>query len=183
MSKRGKILLFRSEPLGTVTFDAALPPVGVIANLRAREREWRELYVPAELKKVGLTRLGVTVKASSFEMQWLGNISPLYNPVLFGVVQPYGEGSRIRAGFKLSKQGLSMLGIYTAMGVINLFGGLNWFRLALSWSMLGTVAGMAFWKTDAGPARAELIEVLQELARERTAAPPPFTTMLSTNGP
>ena len=183
MSTRGKSLLFRSEPLGTVTLDAALPPVGVIANLRAREREWRESYVPAELKKVGLTRLGVTVKASSFEMQWLGNISPLYNPVCFGVVQPYGEGSRIRAGFKLSRNSLILLGAYTAMGVINLFGGLNWFRLALSWSMLGTVAGMAFWKTDAGPARAELINVLQELSSEPNAAPAPFSYVMSTNGP
>jgi hypothetical protein len=88
-----------TAPLGTIQIDSPFPPPDVLDNLRARGREWRESAVPEDLKKLTVRNLAVATNGSTFQMQWTGNVSPLYNPLCFGTVQPYGNGSRIRAGF------------------------------------------------------------------------------------
>jgi hypothetical protein len=96
--------------LGTIQIDSAFPPSDILGNLRARGREWRESAVPADLKKFTVRNLVVETDGPTFQMGWIGNISPLYNPLCFGTIQPYGTGSRIRAGFRQSGKALIAIG-------------------------------------------------------------------------
>lgn len=170
-------------PLGTIKIDSALPPGDVIENLRLRGKEWRESAVPADLRKFKVMSLGVTVEDSRFEMAWLGDISPFYNPVCFGSVEQVGTGSRIKAGFKLNARNLMMMGGYAVMAILPLIGGGSTFSWILSGIMFATLAAMAARNRSAEPMRTRLIEALTSAAQQPARNSAPFSTMMSANGP
>ena len=162
-------LFFRAEPIGTITIDSLLRPVDVLGNLRERGWEWRESSIPDDLKKVKAGVMTVEIDGSQFEMQWGSAGNPFFNPVCFGIVQPYGDGSRIRAGFKLSKIQLRLFAIYTFMAEINLFGERTWVTWLLFGFMTVVLLYAAMRYRNAEPMRSRLIEALSKAAHARIA--------------
>ena len=153
------------HPLGTVTIDSPLLPPAVIENIRARGKDWPESAIPDDLRKFKVRSLAVEIDGSQFEIRWVGNISPLYNPVCFGIVEPYGDGSRIRGGFKLQGRLLSFL-YYVATAAIVAF---LISQLDRDWQIFtAIIAVLLFIAAINGrrePKRAALIEVLTTAAR------------------
>jgi hypothetical protein len=149
----------------TIGIDSRVPPHEVIDSLCARGREWRESAVPAELRKLNITGIDVRTVDYQFELQWAGRGRPLYNPICFGTVQPYGDGSRIRAGFKIDPRDLMPLLIFVPFGVL----------IALHPS-LGTLASLAApvvlfarrmgSRRDAAVMRLGLSEILAHAAQQ-----------------
>ena len=125
----------------------------------------------------------VETDGAQFEMRWAGP-NPFYNPMCFGTVQPYGDGSRIRAGFKISLRDLSTLGIFTAMVTLSLVGRPTslFYRLLLGLAILMTIL---FWAKNRSsePMRAHLIKVLSDAAAAPKRGADPFSAVMSTNGP
>lgn len=173
-----------SAPLGTIQIDSPFPPPDVLENLRTRGREWRESAVPEDLKKFTVRNLAVATDGSTFQMQWAGNVSPLYNPLCFGTVQPYGNGSRIRAGFRLNRRALIAIGYLPAMVVVSLVGGdrstVIWVLVAIAIVIVAFTFG---WNRTSEPMRARLVEVLATAAQEPAGSHSAFPKAMSTNGP
>ena len=153
------------HPLGTVTIDSPLPPSAVIENIRSRGKDPRESAIRDDLRQLKVTGLAVEIDGSQFEIRWVGNISPLYNPVCFGVVEPYGDGSRIRAGFKLQGRLLSFLYYIAAAAIVAVLIS----QLDRDWQIFtAIIAVLIFIAAINGrrePKRAALIEVLTTAAR------------------
>jgi hypothetical protein len=173
-----------TAPLGTIQIDSPFPPPDVLDNLRARGREWRESAVPEDLKKLTVRNLAVATNGSTFQMQWTGNVSPLYNPLCFGTVQPYGNGSRIRAGFRLNRRAFIPIGYLPAMVIVSLIGG---DRSTVIWVVVAiatvTVAFTLGWNRTSEPMRTRLVEVLTTAAQEPTSSHSALPRAMSTNGP
>lgn len=161
--------------------DSPLQPADVISNLRGRS--WRESQIPEDLKKFKVSSLVVESKGLGFEMYWNGLISPFYNPLCFGIVQPYGEGSRIRAGFKLNSKLFRFFGAAAFCALILLLGNPSVWEFALSALMLSTVAYPLLKNRTREPMRTRLIEALTEAAKAPKRIADPFSTVISTNGP
>ena len=159
-------LFFRSQPLGTIWIDSPLRPAVVLENLRARGREWRESAVPEDLRKFKVQTLTVEIEGSQFQMRWLGSPNPFYNPRCFGTVQPYGDGSRVRAGFKLDPKDFRILGLTAAMVIIGVLGPHSTFNWVLFGAMAIFTIFIAARNRSAEPMRARLIEVLANAAKE-----------------
>jgi len=170
-----------SAPLGTITVDSPLKPEEVIAHLG--RGGWREGAIPEDLRKFKVTGLAVEKKGREFEMHWAGSISPLYNPVCFGIAQPLGDGSRLRAGFKLDRRSLRLFGLFTAMPIVSLMGRLDTFILILAALMFISVGSAMVRNRTSEPMRSRLIDVLTDAAKATSPAPQPFARMMSTNGP
>ena len=176
-------LYFRKEPIGTVTIESPLQPAEVIQNLKVRGKEWRESAVPPLLRKFA-SGLGVQINGSEFQTKWYGN--SVGSPVCFGIVQPYGDGSRIRAGFKLDPKEFVFLPPVTLLAVIQALQD----QVTFTWVLVGffgllwLYAGISLVRRRSGePMRSQLIEVLTTAAQhkpERTEVPFP---MVSANGP
>ena len=175
-------LYFRKEPIGTVTMDSALQPAELIRNIETRGKEWRESTVPLPLRKFA-SGLGVQINGVEFRMKWSGSAG---SPVCFGTVYPYGDGSRIRAGFKLDLKEYAFLLVVTFLAVFQALED----RLIFAWVLVGffgllwLYTGISLVRRRSGePMRTQLIEVLKTAAQhkpERTEVPFP---MVSTNGP
>ena len=174
-------LYSRSEPIGTITIDSELQPADVIANLGSRG--WRESQIPEDLKKFKVTSLAVERKGLEFEMYWNGAISPFYNPVCFGIVQPYGNGSRIRAGFKLNSKMFRFFAVVAFSALIFPLPNPSLWELALSGLMLSTIAYPLLKNRTREPMRTRLIDVLTEAANAPKRIADPFSAVMSTNGP
>lgn len=161
--------------------DSPLPPPVVLENLRARGREWRESSVPEDLRKFKVQTLTVEIEGSQFRMRWFGGPNPFYNPWCFGTVQPYGEGSRIRAGFKLSAREFLVIGAIVALAVLRLLGR----RSIVNWMLFGAMVMLAIFtwarNRSAEPMRARLIEVLANTARQPAPNSSPQSMTMSTN--
>jgi hypothetical protein len=170
-------------PLGTITIDSAVPPAEVIENLRIRGKEWRESAVPEDLRKFKVTGLSVTAKGLEFELYWGGDISPLYNPVCFGSVEPVGTGSRINAGFKLHARNILMIGGFASMAIMPLIGGGSTDSWLLAGVMFAILLATVVKNRTAEPMRARLIEMLANAAQQPVKNGLPFSTAMSTNGP
>jgi len=156
-------LYFRTEPLGTVQIDSPHPPAVVLNNLRQRGREWRESAIPDDLRQVKAGNLGVEIDGSGFKLRW-GAANPFYNPVCFGTVQPYGAGSRIRAGFKMDLKALQIFWLFGASALLAALvngGAFNWAMLAF---MVILVITLWARRQTSEPMRTRLIEVLNASA-------------------
>ena len=156
-----------------MTVESPLAPTAVLDNLRIRGRAWRAAAVPEDLKKFKIHGMSVDIDDTEFTMHWLGNISPFYNPVCFGQIEPLGNGSRIRAGFTISQRTVVMIVLYAIAAILPV---LN-VRSALTWSLFGfMMITLSIWvlhnRADE-PMRTRLIEVL------RYAANPPAGRALS----
>ena len=126
--------------------------------------------------------LFVETEGSHFQMKWLGSANPFFNPACFGTVQPYGEGSRIRAGFQVSRKEVLLLALPLMQVGILLLGE----RTAFTWALVALLGVallfIALRNRNAEPLRAQLIEVLSTAARQATAADP-APAIMRTNGP
>jgi hypothetical protein len=158
-------LFFRSQPLGTIWIDSPLRPAVVLENLRVRGKEWRESAVPEDLRKLKIGSLSVEIEGSQFQMRWLGDTNPFYNPLCFGTAQPYGDGSRIRAGFKLTTKDFLIVGCVAAMPVLGLLGRQSIFNWVLVGIMVMLLIYTAARNRSAEPMRTRLIEVLTNAAK------------------
>jgi Flp pilus assembly protein TadB len=167
-------LFFRSQPLGTVWIDSPLQPAAVLDNLRNRGKEWRESAVPDDLKKLKVAVLALQIDGSQFQMHWLGASNPFFNPVCFGTVQPYGDGSLVRAGFKLSVRNLVLVGCFAATAILSI---LTW-RSTVSWTLFGITAALLLFtlvrNRSAEPMRTRLVEVLSSAALQAPKQTPAF---------
>jgi hypothetical protein len=156
---------------GNIWIDSPLPPAAVLENLRARGREWRESAVPEDLRKFKVQTLGVEITGSQFQMHWLGNISPFYNPLCYGTVEQAGNGSRITAGFKLAPREVLLIVALASMALLPmLLGSTSSIQWLLSVFMLACLAWAALKNRTSEPMRARLIEVLTNAAGQSTSA-------------
>ena len=162
---------------GKIWIDSLLPPAAVLENLRARGRQWRQSAVPEDLRKFKVYSLGVETTGSEFQMYWLGRISPFYNPLCFGTVEQTANGSRISAGFKLTRHEFIFIGAALGGAVLPLLLG-RWttFYVGYFVVMLILLAPMVMKNRTAEPMRARLIEVLANAAGQSTTANDAFST-------
>jgi len=162
---------------GKIWIDSLLPPAAVLENLRARGRQWRQSAVPEDLRKFKVYSLGVETTGSEFQMYWLGRISPFYNPLCFGTVEQTANGSRISAGFKLSRREFIFIGAALGGAVLPLLLGM-WTTVYVGYFvvMLMLLAPMVMKNRTAEPMRARLIEVLANAAGQSTTANDAFST-------
>ena len=158
-----------------------LAPAEVIANLRARGKEWRESSVPDDLKKLKVGPLGVIVSDMKFDMCWSGNVSPFHNPVCSGTVEPTTNGTRITARFRRNLQSVMPYFLMVGLLIVQVAIEPRPIPLLLLAIFLIIFVGMAMGKSKVPPLRAGLIDVLT------TAAQPPVANhsvrMMSANGP
>jgi hypothetical protein len=168
-------LSFRSEPLGTISFDSPLQPPAVLENLRARGREWRATAIPEDLRKRKVGNLLVEIEGAGFQMRWTG-VNPFFNPTCFGTVQPYRDGSRIRAGFKLYKRDFVFIGAAFAGAVFPLLMG-RWstFYLGYFGLMVIFLSAVVLKNRTSEPMRTRLVEVLEIAAGRSTNANDAFS--------
>jgi hypothetical protein len=156
---------------GKIWIDSSLPPAAVLENLRTRGREWRESAVPEDLRNFKVQTLGVEIKGSEFQMYWLGRISPFYNPLCFGTVEQTANGSRISAGFKLTRHEFIFMGAALGGAALPLLLGMwTTFYVGYFVVMLILLAPMVMKNRTAEPMRTRLIEVLTNAAGQSTSA-------------
>lgn len=169
--------------LGAIEIASPFEPAVVLENLRARGREWRESAVPEDLRQYKVTSLAVDVSGSEFSLRWVGNTSPLHNPVYFGSVETTGQGSRIHARFKRDLKALHPLFFLFPLAIVQVVShqsAVTWLLLAAWLLILGS---MARGSNRKGLLRARLIDVLTTAAQQRGTKGFPFANTMSTNGP
>jgi hypothetical protein len=169
--------MFKAEPIGAIVIDSPHPPSVVLENLRVRGKEWRASAIPEDLRKLKVGALHVEIDGSEFKIRW-GPANPLYNPMCFGTVQPYGEGSRIRGGFKLSLRDATPLALFGVATLLPLL--LDW--SIAHWAFFGFAIFMAAFVglryRSVEPMRSRLVDVLSEAAK----TPAPQRAWASTSG-
>jgi hypothetical protein len=162
---------------------SALTPADVLGNLRVRGSEWRESSVPDDLRTIGVSGLNVSLSGSEFTAQWLGQISPLWNPVCFGVVDPTDEGSRISAWFKLRPRDIVAALCLIAVPAAAVATGPSPVHL-LYLCVIGAILAILLWgRGKPERLRTHLLDVLNEAALRSRSDNPAFTRSLATDGP
>ncbi|MGH7603360.1 MAG: hypothetical protein ACRENK_05090 [Gemmatimonadaceae bacterium] len=160
------LLTLRSQPIGAISIDSPLIAAEVIKNLRIRGKEWRPSVMPEDLRKLKISKLAVKTEGSDFEIRWVGDLNPFYNPVIFGRVESRGSGSRIEASFKLNRRNILVTVVLPlAMVVMGLAEDPNPVWLVFSALMIIIVSIIIVRKRTDEPMRARLIEVLNTAAR------------------
>ena len=107
------------------------------------------------------------IEGSQFQLRWQGDATnPFHNPRCFGSVQAYGDGSRIRAGFKLFAKDFVMVGCGMGSAVLILLGGRTVSSFAFAAIFLAILISMGARNRTAEPLRARLIEVLAKAAEK-----------------
>ena len=158
---------FTPEPVGAVVIDSPSPPEVVLENLRDRGREWRPSAMPDSLKKAKVVGLKIKISGAEFEMRWLARSNPLYNPLCHGLVQPYGDGSRIRAGFRRDRKAFWMLMLPFASIALSFFIHRDFWYGVIGGAMLAYTALFLLTRRTPEPMRSALIEVIEKAARQR----------------
>ena len=162
---------------GKIWIDSPLPPAAVLENLRVRGREWRDSAVPEDLRKFKVQTLGLEITGSEFQMHWLGNISPFYNPLCYGTVEQAGNGSRITAGFKRALRQVLLIVALASMALLPiLLGSTSRIQWLLSVLMLACLALAVLKNRTSEPMRTRLIEVLTNAAGQSTSADDSLST-------
>jgi hypothetical protein len=151
--------------------ESPIPATDVIENLRARGKQWRTATVPEDLKRFKVERLDVGINDLEFEIHWAGDISPFYNPVIFGEVEPTIHGSRIRAGFGISRRTIFLITLYAIMAILPLLNGAPPFTWILAAFMATSLSIWTFRNRNDEPMRTRLVEVLATAATSRKAGP------------
>jgi hypothetical protein len=159
-----------------------LEPAEVIANLRARGKEWRESSVPDDLRKLKVGTLCVSISDLRFDLLWSGNVSPFYNPVCSGTMEPTTDGTRIAARFRRDLRTLMPYFLMVAILIIQVAMEPKPIPLILLGIFLILFVGMAMGKRKVAPLRAGLIDILTTAAQPPVAMNPAGRSM-STNGP
>jgi hypothetical protein len=155
------------EPVGAVVIDSPSPPEVVLENLRERGREWRESAMPESVKKAKVVGLKLEITGAEFEMRWLARSNPLYNPLCYGIVQPYGQGSRIRAGFRVDQKAFWMLMLPFASIALSFFIHAEFWYGVLAGLFVIYTAFLLLTRRTPEPMRSALIEVIERVARQR----------------
>jgi len=159
-----------------------LEPAEVLANLRERGKEWRESSVPEDLRKLKVGPLCITISDLKFDLRWSGNVSPFFNPVCSGTLEPTQNGTRITARFGRDLRTVMpyflLVGILVVQVVAIEPRPIPVLVLAIFFIIF---AFMAVGKSKVGPLRARLIDVITTAAQPPVANP--AVRMMSTNGP
>ena len=168
--------------LGEIEIVSPLQPADVIANLSARGKEWRESSVPDDLRKLKVGSLCVSISDTKFDLFWSGNVSPFYNPVCSGTVEPTTNGTRINARFRRDLRTVMPYFLMVGILIIQVAIEPRPIPVIILGIFVILFAGMARGKSKVPPLRAGLIDVLT------TAAQPPVAKhhvvrSMSTNGP
>jgi hypothetical protein len=154
--------------------ESPIPATDVIENLRTRGKQWRASAVPEDLRKFKVETLEVTIDDLEFEMRWFGDVSPFYNPVIYGQVEPTINGSRIRAGFGISRRTIYLMTLYAIMAILPLLNGGTRFQWILAGFMATSLSFWAFHNRNDQPMRTRLVEVLATAATSsRLTTPTP----------
>jgi hypothetical protein len=154
--------------------ESPIPATDVIENLRARAKEWRAAAVPEDLKKFKVERLDAVIDDLDFEIRWVGDVSPFYNPVIYGQVEPTIHGSRIRAGFGISRRTIFIMTLYAIAAILPLLNGGDRFTWILAAFMATSLSIWAFRNRSDQPMRTRLVEVLATAATSsRRTTPTP----------
>ena len=167
---------------GKIEIISPLEPAEVIANLRARGKEWRESSVPADLRKLKVGTLCVSISDTKFDLFWAGNVSPFHNPVCSGTMEPTTNGTRITARFRRDLRSVMPYSLMVAILIIQVAIKPHPIPLILLGIFLILLASMATGKSTVRPLRAALIDVLAIAAQPPVAIQPAARSM-STNGP
>jgi hypothetical protein len=129
-----------------------------------RGGESRESSVPDDLRKIGVSGLSVSLSGNEFTAQWQGRISPLYNPVCFGAVDPTDAGSRISAWFKLRPRDIVAAFCLVAVPAAAIATGRSPVRL-LYFCVIGAILAILLGgRGKPERLRTHLLEVLNEAA-------------------
>ena len=160
-----------------------LEPAEVLANLRARGKEWRESSVPEDLRKLNVGPLGVTISGSRFKLSWSGNVSPLHNPVCFGTLEPIANGTRITARFGQDIRPLLPMFLMIAISSIDVAFNPRPIPMILLGVFLILLLSMFVRNRNVEPLRARLIDVIAAAAQPPVARELPAFGRMSTNGP
>ena len=158
-----------------------LDPAEVIANLRARGKEWRDSSVPDDLRKLKVGTLSVSISDMQFDLFWTGNVSPFYNPVCSGTVERTVIGTRINARFRRDLRRVMPYFLMVGILIIQVAIEPRPIPLLLLAVFAIIFAFMAFGKSKVTPLRARLIDVLTTAAQPPVANPTVRT--MSANGP
>lgn len=165
------------EPMGAVVIDSPLPPDIVLDRLRKWKDEWRVSAMPESMRKSKIVGLKMKIDGAQFEMRWLSRSNPLYNPLCYGIVQPYGEGSRIRAGFRIDQKAFWMLMVPFGAIALSFFIHADYWYGAIGGAMLIYTAFLLVTRRTPEPMRSALVEVLEKVARQPRQRQPERTLL------
>ena len=174
----------RAIPVSAAEIEIVSPlePAHVVANLRARGKEWRESAIPDDLRKLKVGSLGVSISDMTFDLCWYGSVSPFYNPVCTGTMEPTSDGTRITARFRRDLRTVMPYFLMVGLLIIQVAIEPRPIPVIILGIFVILFAGMARGKNKVPALRAGLIDVLT------TAAHPPVAKhhvgrSMSTNGP
>lgn len=161
---------------------SSLSPSEVLANLRARGKEWRESSVPEDLRKLRVGPLAVRISDSKFDLRWTGSVSPLYNPVCFGTLERMPDGTRITASFGRDVKQLIPMFMMMALAGIQVAIEPRPIPSIILGLFLIILISMVMSNRDVGPLRDRLFDTLASAAQPPVAKDPGFRP-ISANGP
>jgi hypothetical protein len=177
--------LFRRGELDPpVVFNTPLSLQDIKTNLRARERDWRESAIPAELREIGIRKLELNEDDDELTIHWGGKTNPVNNPVcVITVVRRPDGGSDVTARFgrgKLQIMPLILL-LLTPLQAIGRAGSpLRWYFVAATLAI-----SFAFFVTGSSNTlilKSHLLKVVEETIRSSYKPPSSrFSRMIPTD--
>ena len=173
----------RATPIPPAEIEVISPlePADVVANLRARGKEWRESSIPDDLRKLKVGSLSVSISDMTFDLCWYGSVSPFYNPVCSGTVEPTTNGTRITARFRRDLRTVMPYFLMVALLIIQVAIEPRPIPVIILGIFVVLFAGMVRGKSKVPRLRAGLIDVLTTAAQPPVAHP--SVRMMSANGP
>jgi len=165
-----------------IEINSPLEPSEVLANLRERGREWRDSSVPEDLKKLRVGLLCITISDLKFDLRWSGNVSPFYNPVCSGTLEPTQNGTRITARFGRDLRTVMPYFLLVGILVVQVAIEPRPIPVLILAIFLIIFAFLAVGKSKVGPLRTRLIDVINTAAQPPVANHPIFRP-ISGNGP
>ena len=168
-------------PPAEIEIVSPLEPAEVVENLRARGKEWRESSIPDDLRKLKVGSLGVSISDVRFDLCWYGSVSPFYNPVCSGTVEPTTKGARITARFRRDLRTVMPYFLMVGLLIIQVAIEPRPIPVIILGIFVILFAGMARGKSKVPRLRAGLVDVLTTAAQPPVANP--AVRMMSANGP
>ena len=155
----------RDRP-GAIEIVSPLEPAAVKENLTARAKEWRESAIPVDLRTFKVHSLLVNGRDSYFESHWIGHVSPFYNPVCFGTIEPAGSGSRITVRFKRDENDILPMVAWALSAIFYVITEPSTFSWVNVVVLLIAITYTSLRNRASEPMRTRLIEVLTTAAQQ-----------------
>jgi hypothetical protein len=170
-------------PPDEIEIISPLEPAEVVANLRARGKEWRESAVPKDLRKFKVRSLYVRISDLKFDLGWSGNVSPIHNPICFGTLEPIANGTRITARFGRELRPLLPMFLFIAISSIDVAINPRPGPSILLGVFVILLLSMLVRRKNVERLRDRLIDVIAAAAQPPVARESPVFGRMSTNGP